>query len=474
MTKNQLKKFILETVVETHQYHIDEALLLENRISDFKSKYDSKLAPATINYIISHDPSKNQKYLNWIGKILVSVDTDDYISPEEIMKDIALFHHSIKGVDLYSLKSFDQLQSLVHKNAEPTSRQKSISEADIIVNDKDWLVVAPTTHDASRFFGGSTRWCISTSSESHWNNHYNEQGECIIMIKNRKRTRQYSDWKICLTIPPGDDDLQYATMYDVNDHATSVRNSSFSSEVPEYVVDKITDYVYSHHDGSSRMETYQSVKEEKEIEEYLHNQAVDETLNVYIKFVQKKFPRYADTFDSDDLKEFLIKHVGEPIMEEMLRHIVSSGISHRGWEDYSIRDINEFESFLFADSPRHATVFNYALNCYLNKVMGVDVLLKVIEHSIGTANFDRIDANYEVTEALNDCTDRYAQTVNQSNQLQLPGFKQTTERFKAYDINDIIDLLDRYGYDHMSNIIKSYSTRKLQELHYKQLVAFID
>ena len=49
MTKNQLKKLILETVVETHQYHIDEALLLENRISDFKSKYDSKLAPATID-----------------------------------------------------------------------------------------------------------------------------------------------------------------------------------------------------------------------------------------------------------------------------------------------------------------------------------------------------------------------------------------------------------------------------------------
>ena len=473
MTKNQLKKLILETVVETHQYHIDEALLLENKISDFKSKYDSELAPATINYIISHDPSKNQKYLNWIGKILVSVDTDDYISPEEIMKDITLFHKNIKGVDLYSLKSFDQLQDLVHKKTEPSTRQKIINEADIIVNDKDWLVVAPTTHEASMFFGGSTRWCISTSSESHWDTHYNEQGECIIMIKNRKLTRQYSYWKICLTIPPDDDDLQDATVYDVNDYPTSNRWSSLSSEVPEYVLDKINDYVYSNHDGSSRMETYQTDKEEKEIEEYLHDQAIDETLSVYIQFVKKKYPRYADIFDSDDLKEFLIKHVGEPIMEEMLRHIVTSGISHRSWGDYSIRDINEFESFLFADSPGHATVFNYALNCYLNKVMGVDVLLKVVEHSIGTANFDRIDANYELTEALNDCTDRYAQTVNQSNQLQLPGFKQTTERFKAYDINDITDLLNKYGYTQMANILKSYSINQLQEIQYKQLIDFI-
>ena len=39
------------------------SLLLESRISDFKKKYGSELAPADINYIISKDPSKNQKYL---------------------------------------------------------------------------------------------------------------------------------------------------------------------------------------------------------------------------------------------------------------------------------------------------------------------------------------------------------------------------------------------------------------------------
>jgi hypothetical protein len=118
---------------------IPENLLIEGRISDFKKNYASQLAPATIDYVIANDPSKNQKYLQWIGKMLVAAnEDDDYISPQEMMKDIALFHKNIKGVDLYSLKSFDQLQSLVHKPTTPTSRQQIIKDAAILVNDKNW------------------------------------------------------------------------------------------------------------------------------------------------------------------------------------------------------------------------------------------------------------------------------------------------------------------------------------------------
>ena len=474
MNKNQLKKLILETVVETHQYHIDEALLLENRISDFKSKYDSKLAPATINYIISHDPSKNQKYLNWIGKILVSVDNDDYISPDEIMKDITLFHKNIKGVDLYSLKSFDQLQDLVHKKTEPSTRQKIINEADIIVNDKDWLVVAPTTHESSMFFGGSTHWCISSGSENHWNKYYNEDGDCIIMIKNRKKTKGSSDWKICLTIPPGDDNLRYTTMYDVNDHATSVRNSSFYSEIPEYVVGKISDYVSNNHDGQHRAENYLQDKENAEIEEYMQSDdSINDTLREYIQFMRKKYTRYADKFKWYELKKFLIKFVGEEIMASMCRHIVQSSISEYGWGDYHIRDLNQFDNFLYNDDPENAAFFNYGLNSYINEIIEVSLLLNIIENNIGTKNFDRIDANYELTNALTDCTERYAKTINQSNQLQLPEFPQTIEKFKTYDINDIINLLNKYGYTQMANILKSYSINQLQEIQYKQLIAFM-
>jgi hypothetical protein len=85
---------------------LTDHLILESRISDFKKKYASQLAPATIDYVIANDPSKNQKYLDWIGKSLVAADEDeDYISPEEMMKDIALFHKNIKGVDIYSLSN---------------------------------------------------------------------------------------------------------------------------------------------------------------------------------------------------------------------------------------------------------------------------------------------------------------------------------------------------------------------------------
>lgn len=449
-------------------------LILEGRISDFKKKYAYKLAPATVNYIIANDPSKNQKYLDWIGKSLVAADEDeDYISPEEMMKDIALFHKNIKGVDIYSLKSFDQLQSLVHKQTEPSSRQKILQGADIIVNDKNWLVVAPKTHDASMFFGGGTRWCISTSSESHWDKHYNEDGEAIIMLKNRKKTSSSVDWKLCLTVEPGESDLDHAYMYDVKDYGTSVRNSSFYSYVPEYVVDKINDYLYSNHDGADRRDVYTQEKEEKEIEEYMQREVIDDILAKYIRLIRVKYPKYAEKFSPGDLLEFLDEFVGEEIVKQMCQHIASSAIGEYGWQDMYIRSLQDFDEFLYRDSPNNANFFNYGLVSYVNKILGVDTLLNVIENSIGTATFDRLDADYEITNALNDCVEKYALAINQANQLQLPNFPQTKEKFKKYDIDAIIELLIKYGYDQLANIIKSYSVRKLQEMQYKQFIVFM-
>ena len=442
-------------------------LLLENRITDFKKQYGNAFSPSDINYIISNDPSGNQKYLHWIGKILTSGDDDDRVSPEEIMSDIALFHKNIKGVDLYSLKSFDQLQSLVHKKTEPTSRQKILNDTDIIVNNKDWLVVAPKTHDASMFFGGSTKWCISTSSETHWNKHYNEDGEAIIMIKNKKKSHGYPDWKLCITVSPHDSGLDYAYMYDANDNGSKLSNSSFYSQIPEDVVEVINDYLNDNHDGQSRMKNYVEEKESREIEEYMKADAIRDVLRDYIRFMREKFPRYTAKFDSDDLKNFLVKFVGEDIMNSMCRHIAQSAISDQGFKNLYIRNLDRFNGYLNTDSPENANFFNYGLTSYLNEVMGVEFLLNIVENNIGTANFDRIDSNYELTEALTDCAEKYARTINQANQLNLPSFPQTNEKFKTYDVNDIINLLHKYGYDNMANLIKSYMTHNLKEIGYK-------
>lgn len=449
-------------------------LLLESRISDFKKKYASHLAPADIEYIIRNDPSGNQKYLNWIGKILVAADEDDdSISVKEMMQDIALFHKNIRGVDIYSLKSFDQLQSLIHKQTEPSSRQKILQGADIIVNDKNWLVVAPRTHDASMFFGGGTRWCISTSSETHWDKHYNEDGEAIIMLKNRKKTSNSIDWKICITVDAEDSDLDYAYMYDVKDNGSTVSNSSFYSTVPEYVVEKINYYLSRNHDGADRKEFYTQDKEEKEIAEYMQREVVEDILFRYIKLIREKYPRYQNKVSTGDLLDFLDEFVGEEIVKEICQHIANGVIQEYGWQDMHIRSFKEFDTFLYRESPKNANFFNYGLVSYVNKVLGVDMLLNIIEDNIGTANFDRLDSDYEITNALNDCIEKYAIAINQANQLQLPNFPQTKEKFKTYDIEAIINLLTKYGYDQIANVIKSYSVRKLQEMQYKQFIVFM-
>jgi len=214
-------------------------------------------------------------------------------------------------------------------------------------------------------------------------------------------------------------------------------------------------------------------KEEKEIEEYMQREVVDDILAKYIRLIRVKYPKYAEKFSRGDLLEFIDEFVGEEIVKQMCRHIASSAIGEYGWQDMHIRSLQEFDNFLYRDSPSNANFFNYALVSYVNKVLGVDMLLNIIENNIGTSNFNRLDSDYEITNALNDCVEKYALAINQANQLQLPNFPQTKEKFKKYDIDAIIELLIKYGYDQLANIIKSYSVRKLQEMQYKQFIVFM-
>ena len=453
------------------------SLLLESRISDFKKKYGSELAPADINYIISKDPSKNQKYLDWIGKTIVAAkEDDDWISPEEIMADIALFHKNIKGVDLYSLKSFDQLQSLVHKPTQPSSRQKILQGADIIVNDKNWLVVAPRTHDASMFFGGGTRWCISTSSEEHWNDHYNKNGEAIIMLKNRKLTPNRFDWKICITVDPNDDNLDYAQMYDIKDHASSIRNSNFYSYVPEYVVDKIERYLQNEHDGISRQEEYQKKEEEEKLNSYIEEDAADDLIKYYFKYYFSNLPDYiTDTLDEDKLKQFLIKNLTQEKFNSIISRFAYNQVSNYGHDQLGyIPNKNMFDRLVSDDDYDNETNdFYYYANAYLFQNASLLGFHKYIEGSMSRTNYDRLTDIFDLNAIIEDVINKQYQLLNNQNQTTFVNIPATIERVVIHNLNDALTLFRKYGYTQLADAIVSYSTGPLREINYKKLAILI-
>ena len=146
---------------------LTEAILLEGRIKDFNKKYEM-LQPELRRRIVLNDPSSNKKYIDWIGKIASSEPNTDI---EDLLKDVNQFdkYQAALG-DIYKLKSYNDLK-LILANRVKSNKEKTREGANILIDDENFLMVAPTTHESCAYYGNNTKWCI-VASEKWWNNYY--------------------------------------------------------------------------------------------------------------------------------------------------------------------------------------------------------------------------------------------------------------------------------------------------------------
>ena len=176
---------------------INEAIqfyLKEGREDDFKIDVKDHLKPEAIEYIIKNDPSSSKKYLKWIG---TQVKASKGLDINGLMNNIKLFDKKIKGVDINSLKSVDELDNKL--NTRVVSNKEALrNDTDIIADTDEWLVVAPKTHESSMNYGGSTKWCISTSNDIYWHDYYTDRNNIIVIIKDRNKTPDDDTWKVAL------------------------------------------------------------------------------------------------------------------------------------------------------------------------------------------------------------------------------------------------------------------------------------
>ena len=67
-------------------------ILLEGRVEDFKKKY-SVLPPDVQDEILKNDPSSNNKYLDWMGRVAL---TEPNLKLDTLIGDVEM---SLKGMD---------------------------------------------------------------------------------------------------------------------------------------------------------------------------------------------------------------------------------------------------------------------------------------------------------------------------------------------------------------------------------------
>lgn len=232
--------------------------LIEGRVDDFKKLLKGVYNDEYLQQLVDKDTSKNHKNLLWIGKILKS--ERDVIDSDELFKNLELFNKIGTATDLYKFKDYMEfITFLSGKNKEVAGSRMNLIKKDskTIANTKRWLVVVPRSHGASRYFGGGTKWCISTSNEHHWTDYYH--GNTIIMIKDRQKSPDDVLFKVALVgrsegsfdsskWSPVEDKIRdlvtYIDFWKADDHRmTKPEARDYVSHLPEDLVDNILDYI---------------------------------------------------------------------------------------------------------------------------------------------------------------------------------------------------------------------------------------
>ena len=211
-------KFILDTI---------KKVLLENRVDDVKEKFP-EVDPEIINYFVRHDPSGNNKYLEWMVKAITHKPTLQTIG--EILNDnelgwgepagfivnlIQKFHEllpymkNVSTNDLYQYRFTDSeminflgndLLKAKELKDNKEKDKKAKKNSDKIYEDSNWLVVRPKTWEASCVYGAGTKWCTTNKESDH---HFKRETDRNFLIYVIDKNKSSSDvlYKVAWQLP---------------------------------------------------------------------------------------------------------------------------------------------------------------------------------------------------------------------------------------------------------------------------------
>ena len=232
-----------------HLNVLNEQLLIEGRYDDAAKKYPDAVEETIdgmpiLKYFSKHDASGNNKYIMWMARQFaddmarwkrngLSEESDPgwRESVEQRADDIATavrkYHRLLPYVrdddaeykDIYKIENKLKLDRVVYnahhrkqrkeQEKEQARREKAIAHRDseVLIDDDDFMMVRPTSKEASCYWGKGTRWCISAAQSQNYFDSYTGEGKAFyfLFMKNRKNFA-LEDWeqykKIALVYEP--------------------------------------------------------------------------------------------------------------------------------------------------------------------------------------------------------------------------------------------------------------------------------
>ena len=191
-------------------------LLLEARIDNIKKKFPLRTHSIIDDIADKYDPSGNNKYLDWLAKILLYPLSDiptDYLNDEkndvnndywsrryaeykihdqnrkDLKDDVEYFNsypRKFEQRDINQYSGWDELHKAVEKAKLKLSR-KEIKESGVVklFENDDFLLLTPLTHQAACRYGSGTRWCVAMRGYSGYFEQYFTQGPIFFLMDKR-------------------------------------------------------------------------------------------------------------------------------------------------------------------------------------------------------------------------------------------------------------------------------------------------
>jgi len=396
-----------------------EHILIEGRVDDFKNLLKNKYSIDYVQKIINRDTSKNHKNLLWIGKIL---KTEPDINDEDLFKNLEIFNKVASSTDLYSFRDYSTFLNFLQKKSKEVQMGKMAqikAGSHTIKDDKRWLVVAPQTHDASRYFGGGTSWCISTSNDRYWKDYYYAQ--TIVMIKDRTKKPDNDLFKVAIVgnayeqlWDTNQDDklnkirelVKHVDLYNVNDNKLSGdQKINYLGQLPEDLIEDLMNYFNDDEIYERQHSYYYDLAIEK-----FDEGGKDELL----KQLYKATIEYLQTSDTD---------LDEDEFGDAMSRLFADEIETGNWDEF-LREL--WTASVNADSPTDDNFYidvdrrNFR-NLISDTQYDVQTYLEFAKSALTNTDISNMDTiiKSSLIKGVNDedRTDPYITLKRQSNQL---------------------------------------------------------
>ena len=164
-------------------------VLLEGRREDFIQKYRGKFNLEQLKSIIAAATqlSQNLKFIDFLGRTISPLNFEQNLNDAvKLVPEFVRYQENLPVKDINQYESIDQLRDVISTHTNRDRRSVQDNDGAIkIYEDDNFVIVSPTSHEGSCYYGAGTKWCTATRDSSKHFDGYNERGKLFYVISKK-------------------------------------------------------------------------------------------------------------------------------------------------------------------------------------------------------------------------------------------------------------------------------------------------